>query len=78
MKASIVECSFGVLAFNKENQLIGKVLFPRKPHEAAKIIASMESGKTSDEVVELVRNLHENGYETFVFENVSLAKDVQA
>lgn len=78
MKASIVECSFGVLAFNEENQLIGKVLFPRKPEAAAKIIASMETGKTANEVVELVRNLHGNGYETFVFENVSLAKDVQA
>jgi len=77
MKTAVVECSFGILAFNEENKLIEKVLFPKKPQEAAKTLVKIEAGKMVDEIAELVNRLRKNGYETFVFENASLANEVQ-
>ena len=77
MKATVVECSFGILAFNEENKLIEKALFPKKPQEAAKAVLKIEAGKMVDEIAELVNRLRKNGYETFVFENASLANEVQ-
>jgi nucleolar protein 56 len=77
MKATIVECTFGIMAFNEENKLIEKVLFPQKPQEAASAILKIEAGKTVAEVMQLVARLRENGYEAFVFENASLANEVQ-
>jgi len=77
MKTTIVECSFGLLAFDEENKLTEKVLFPKKPQLAAKILVKIEAGKMVDEVAELIDRLRKIGYETFVFENASLAKEVQ-
>ncbi len=77
MMATIVECSFGIMAFNEENKLIEKVLFSKKPQEAAKAILKIETGKMVDEVAQLVNGLKEKGYETFVFENANLANEVQ-
>ncbi|MGC9346356.1 MAG: C/D box methylation guide ribonucleoprotein complex aNOP56 subunit [Candidatus Bathyarchaeales archaeon] len=77
MKATIIECSFGILAFSEGNKLIEKVLFPKNPQMAAKTLVKMESGKIVDEVAKLINMLQENGYDTFVFENANLAKEVQ-
>ena len=77
MKVTVVECSFGVLAFNEENRLVEKVLFSRKPQEAAKAFMAIESGKLVDEVTELVRLLQKAGYDEFVFENAGLTGEVQ-
>ncbi|MDH7478356.1 MAG: C/D box methylation guide ribonucleoprotein complex aNOP56 subunit [Candidatus Bathyarchaeota archaeon] len=77
MKAWIVGCSFGVLAFNEKNELIAHVLFPKNPQKAAETLMKIEAGKIVDEVRELVERLKKDGYETFVFENSNLAKEVQ-
>ena len=77
MKAAIIECSFGIMAFNEENKLIEKVLFPKKPQEVAKTLVKIEAGKMVDEIAELVNRLRKNGYETFVFENASLANEAK-
>jgi nucleolar protein 56 len=77
LKATIVECSFGFLAFDEENKLMEKVLFPKSPQEAAKAIAKIEAGKIVDELSELIDKLRRNGYETFVFENVNLAAEAE-
>jgi nucleolar protein 56 len=77
MKAVVIECSFGVLAFNEENKLLEKVLFPRKPQMAAKALVKIEAGKMVNEVIDLINVLQESGYDTFVFENANLAKEVQ-
>jgi nucleolar protein 56 len=77
MKVTTVECSFGFLAFDEENRLIDKVLFPKKPQLAAKILIRIEAGKLVDELAELIDRLKNGGYETFVFENASLANEVQ-
>jgi nucleolar protein 56 len=77
MKATIVECSFGVLAFDEENKLIEKVLFSNKPQNAAKSLIKIENGKITDEVTELIDRLRKSDYDMFVFENASLANEVQ-
>jgi len=77
MKAVIIECPFGVLAFSEENKLLEKVLFLKKPQMAAKALVKIETGKIVDEVVDLINVLQESGYDTFVFENANLAKEVQ-
>jgi len=77
VKATIVECSLGILAFDEENRLVDKVLFPRKPQLVAKTLMKIEAGKIVDELAELINKLKKGGYETFVFENASLAKEAQ-
>lgn len=77
MKAVMVECPFGMLAFSKENKLIEKVLFPKKPQTVAKALVKIEAGKIVDEVAKLINMLRKSGYDIFVFENANLAKEVQ-
>jgi len=77
MKATVVECSFGILAFNGKNKLIEKVLFLKKPQNAAQTLAKIEAGKMVDEIAELVNRLRKSEYETFVFENASLANEAK-
>jgi nucleolar protein 56 len=77
MKAVIVQFPFGVLAFDEENNLVEKVLFPKKPQAAAKAIVKIEAGKISEELSALVSRLQNAGYDTFVFENAVLAGEAQ-
>lgn len=77
MKATIIECSFGFLAFDEDNKLLQKVLFPRKPQAAAKALLKTEAGKLPDEALELAEILQKMGAETFVFENENLANQVR-
>lgn len=77
MKVTIVECLFGILVFNEENKLTEKILFPKKPQQAARILTQIEAGKMVDELEKLVEKLQKNGFDTFVFENATLAKGVQ-
>lgn len=78
MKATILECTFGVLAFNEENELVDKALFPKKAQLAANTLAGIESGKMPDDVVSLIKRLQKDGYEILIFENANLAKETQA
>lgn len=77
MRAVIIVCSFGVLAFNEENRLIENILFPKKPRRAAETLARIEAGKKVDEVVDLVNTLGEQGFDRFVFENRNLARQIE-
>lgn len=77
MKASIVTCSFGIIAFNEENKLVEKALFSKKPQNAAKAIMKIENGKMIEEVSELIDKLKKSGYDFFVFENGGLADEIE-
>jgi nucleolar protein 56 len=77
MKATIVECSFGILAFDEENKLIGDVLFPKKPQLVAEALIKIEAGKIVEEVTELIEKLKKSGCGVFVFENPSLAREAE-
>lgn len=77
MKAVIIECLFGILAFDEKNKLVEKVLFPKKPQVVAKTLARLETGKVVDEVTGLIDSLRNNGYDAFVFENANLADETE-
>jgi nucleolar protein 56 len=77
MKALIIQFPFGVAAFNEQNSLVEKALFPKKPQAAAKKIMKAETGKVSDETASLISLLQKTGYDIFVFENASLAGEAQ-
>jgi len=73
----IVQFPFGVVAFDEENNLVEKSLFPKEPQAAAKAIMKIEAGKISDELSALITRLQDAGYDTFVFDNANLAGEVQ-
>lgn len=77
MDATIVECPFGMLAFNRENKVVEKIFFPEKPQKAARALMKIEAGKAVKEVIDLVNVLRRSGYDSFVFENTNLATDIE-
>ncbi len=77
MKATIIETSFGLLAFDEENRLVEKMLFPRNPRLAAEALVKIEAGKMVDEVAELIKKLRKSGCDTFNFEDKAIAKEAQ-
>jgi len=76
MKATVIQFTFGVVAFGEQNNIVEKVLFPKKPQAAAKKIMATEAGKI-DEVKSLITQLQNAGYDVFVFENAILAGEAQ-
>lgn len=78
MKVTIVESTFGIMAFDEENKLVATTLFSKRPQVAAKLLLKIESGNAVSEVLNLVKALKEKNCENFVFENGNLAKDVEA
>jgi nucleolar protein 56 len=77
MKAAIIQFPFGVVAFDEENNLIEKILFPKESQAAAKTIMKIEAGKISEELSALITRLQNAGYDTFAFENAVLAGEAQ-
>ena len=53
MKAVMIQFTFGVVAFDEQSNLLEKVLFQKKPQEAAKRILTAEDGNL------IVKNLRE-------------------
>ena len=78
MKVTIVQSTFGILAFGDENRPVATTLFPKKPQVAAKNLFEIAGGKATNEVYSLIKALKEKGYDRFVFENAPLAKEVEA
>ena len=77
MKVTILESSFGMLAFDDENKVIATVLYPTKPLAAAQEVLKSEAGEITSETSSLVSALKKKGCEEFVFENASLARTVE-
>jgi len=77
MKAVIIQFPFGVAAFNEQNNIVEKALFPKKPQVAAKKLLKAEDEKLSDETASLISMLQKAGYDTFVFENANAAREAQ-
>jgi nucleolar protein 56 len=76
MKAMIIQFPFGFVAFDEQGNIIEKVLFPKKPRQAAKTLLKIESGKIS-EVSSLISALQNTGYDAFVFENAEIANEAR-
>ncbi|MDH5483258.1 MAG: C/D box methylation guide ribonucleoprotein complex aNOP56 subunit [Candidatus Bathyarchaeota archaeon] len=77
MKATIIQTSFGTLAFDEEDKLITKAMFSKKPQETAKTIIKVESGRIIEEISDLIKSLKRKGCDLFVFENANLAKEAK-
>jgi nucleolar protein 56 len=77
MKVVIIQFPFGVLAFDENNNLVEKSLFPKEPQAAAKAILRVEAGKISEELSALVKRLQDADFDIFVFENPILAGEAQ-
>jgi len=75
MKATVVECVFGVLGFDEENKLVESVLFPKDPEKTAEKLIKIETGKILDEIVNLIEKLKEKDFTFFVFENAEIARN---
>ena len=76
MKARIIQFTFGIAAFDEQNRLVAKVLFPKNTRSAAKSLLKSEAGKMIDETISLVTQLKNEGYGSFVFESAALADEV--
>jgi nucleolar protein 56 len=76
MKATIIQFTFGVVAFDEQNRLVEKVLFPKKPQAAAKKMMATEAGKIA-EVKSLILLLQNAGYDLFAFENANIVSEAQ-
>jgi nucleolar protein 56 len=76
MKAVIVQFPFGVVAFDAEGNVANKMLFSRKPQQAAKSLVKIEQGKIS-EITSLIKALQDAGFDAFVFEDAEMADEVQ-
>jgi nucleolar protein 56 len=74
MNATIIQFTFGFVAFNEHKKLVANVLFPNKPQAAAKRIIGIETGKIED-VKSLISLLQKAGFDQFIFENVSIASE---
>lgn len=73
MKATVITCLIGVLAFSEDGQLVDKILFKKVPKLIAEKLNRVNTGKTIDETDSLVRRLNKRGYTAFVFENTPIA-----
>jgi nucleolar protein 56 len=78
MKALIADSIIGVFAFDHENCLVDNVLLKKDAETAAEAILSFENGKITKELKMLLKKLLEENYQTFVFENSTMAKNVHA
>jgi nucleolar protein 56 len=76
MKATVIQFTFGVVAFDEHGDITDKVLFSKTPQQAAKSLMKIESGKIS-EVTALITTLMDAGYDAFAFENAGVADGVQ-
>jgi len=75
MKATVVECVIGVLAFDEKNQLVESVLFPKDAKEIAERLGKIEVGKITDELANLTDRLKSKGCTFFLFENAEVARN---
>jgi nucleolar protein 56 len=77
MKATIIECVFGVLGFGEADELVDNVLFRKNPKKTAEKLEEIRGGRVVDEVVTLIKRLQGKGYNKFMFENPELAQNVK-
>jgi len=73
-RITIVECFYGVFAFNENNMVLASVLFPKKTEKIVAILERIQRMEAIEEALELVELLIKQGYTHFLFENDSLAK----
>ena len=77
MKIAIIQYTFGLVGFDENGKIVGRVLFQKKPAVAAKEIKDGEVGKISTSMKTLLGQLQSIGNNIFSFENALLATEVE-
>ena len=77
LKAFIIPSIIGILGFGEKGELVEKRLFPRDPKEIAKRLKRINSGEIIPEMKDLISELKNKGYETFIFEDLDLAENIR-
>jgi len=77
MKATIVQFPFAIVAFDEKGNIADRKVFPKKPQAAAKAIAKLEEGRITREIEDLITQLQNSGYDTFSFDNPTLAAEAK-
>ena len=75
LKATIVESVIGIFGFDENEKIVEKILFPKDAEKIANVLGRIQSGEVTDEIIELIKKLQANGYETFAFESEALAME---
>jgi len=75
LRATIIECVMGIFGFGEANELVDKVLFPKRPQEVARKLEQIGKGELTDEIVALIEKLQRNGYTAFAFESSDMARN---
>lgn len=78
MRITLIESSFGVLAFDQDNKLTDKSLYPKIPQKAAKVMLRLEAGKLTNELQAFIKRLQERDFDIFTFENPNLAETAKS
>jgi nucleolar protein 56 len=76
VKASIIPSVIGIFAFDQNNQVVDRILFKKDAETAAEAILHFENGEVTQELKMLLGKLLEINYQTFVFEDPEMAKNV--
>jgi len=77
LKISIGECPLGIFALNRKGKIVESEPFPRDSGKIAEKLFLIEKGNLSDEHIELVENLINDGYEEFVLESREIASQLR-
>ena len=76
MKANIVESVVGLFGVDEKKRIIGKVLLPQDPKQAADILNEIQNGKITNEMRTLLEDLIKKGYDLITFEDEELSRAV--
>lgn len=73
MKIYIGECPIGVFALDEDLKIIDSEKFPKDSRKTAEKLQAIKEGRLTDEHIELLENLMEEGHDEFVLESSKLA-----
>ena len=77
MKSTMVITLVGIFALGAKEKIVGSNLFPKNPKEAADRVSRLQRGEIVDELTQLLKTLLKKGYDEFLFEDQTLASNVE-
>jgi len=77
MKSYVVDSPLGIFALSKTGKVVEKVVFGSDPVKAAEKLNKLQSGEIIEEFSNLLKMLKKMDYDTFVFENETIARAVR-
>jgi len=77
MKSYIVDSPLGIFALSRTGKVVERVMFGSDPLKAAEKLNKIQSGEIPEEFLNLLKTLKNMDYNTFVFENETIARAVR-